>query len=125
MKTLVKRALLLLGRGFSFMANYKKTAATVFICLLTTVGTFLIVQQHTKKQPQIVLEDKDIINKAGAHVELPEGRPLKVVRVEDETTLRVQNDFYQDVKSGDYIIAYREMVIIYRLLEDKIVAVKK
>ncbi len=121
----LKWLFLLLDRVWGAVASYK-TIITAFLFLVLIVGGFYVItSQFPKKQLQVVLEDKDIIKKVGAHVELPKGYPLKVVRVEDETMLRTQNIFYQDVKRGDYIIAYQEMVIIYRLLEDRIIAVKK
>lgn len=71
----------------------------------------------------VVVSQSEIIRRISKHVELPNNPPLSVVRVDNAENLRVQNSFYQDINEGDYILAYRTMVVIYDLRNDKIVRV--
>lgn len=73
---------------------------------------------------EIVISKSQILDRVAKHITLPEGNPLAVVRVQDADSLKKQNPFYSQVKSGDYIIMYKTLAIIYDLRNDSILATK-
>jgi hypothetical protein len=73
----------------------------------------------------IVVSKSEILARAAKHADLPSGNPDAVVRVQDPETLKKQNDFYANVKEGDYIIMYPNVAIIYDLRNDSVVALKR
>ena len=58
-------------------------------------------------------------------LQLPPEAPYEIVRVQDEEDLKKQNEFYKDVKEGDYILMYKKVAIIYDLRNNAIVAIKR
>lgn len=58
------------------------------------------------------------------HTPLPEGEPEAVVRVQDPESLKKQNNLYENVKEGDYIVIYPTLAVVYDLRNDHIVALK-
>jgi hypothetical protein len=66
--------------------------------------------------------DQAIIRKAGRHIYLPSGTP-KVVPVLDADKLRKEQPFFANAKNGDMLLVYPNKVIIFSLVEDKIVEV--
>lgn len=73
---------------------------------------------------EIVISKSQILERVATHTTLPAGEPEAVVRVQDAESLKRQNSFYDQVKSGDYIIMYKSEAIIYDLLNDQISAIK-
>lgn len=73
----------------------------------------------------IVVSKSEILARVAKHTELPSGEPDAVVRVQDAGVLKKQNDFYINVKEGDYIVMYSKVAIIYDLRNDSIVALKR
>lgn len=73
---------------------------------------------------EVVVSKSQILERVAIHINLPVGNPEAVVRVQDAESLKHQNSFYDQVKSGDYIIMYKSEAIIYDLLNDKILATK-
>lgn len=73
----------------------------------------------------VVVSKSEIVDRVSKLINLPDGEPEAVVRVEDAETLKKQNIFYENIKSGDYIIMYPKMAIIYDLLNNSIVSIKK
>lgn len=73
----------------------------------------------------VVVSKSEIIARIAKHTTLPNEEPEAVVRVQDAETLKKQNDFYENVKEGDYIVVYPKLAVIYDLLGDSIVAMKK
>lgn len=72
----------------------------------------------------IVISQSEILARVGKHIQLPEGMPETVVRVQDSENLKNQNSLYENVKEGDYIIMYPELAVIYDLRNDHIVAMR-
>lgn len=73
---------------------------------------------------EIVISKSQILERVAKHMTLPKGSPLAVVRVQDADVLKKQNAFYDQIKSGDYIIMYKSQAIIYDLRNDIILATK-
>jgi hypothetical protein len=73
----------------------------------------------------IVVSKSEILMRVAKHTELPKGNPEAVVRVQDAESLKKQNDFYSNVKEGDYIVMYQDLAIIYDLRNDSVVALKR
>lgn len=74
---------------------------------------------------KVVVSKAEIIARVAKHTTLPAGDPEAVVRVEDAASLKKQNEFYENVKEGDYIIIYPTAAVIYDLRNDTIVALKR
>lgn len=73
----------------------------------------------------VIVSKSEILSRVSKHIELPEGNPDAVVRVQDASVLKKQNDFYTNVKVGDYIVMYSNIALIYDLRNDSIVALKR
>ncbi|MFA6608493.1 MAG: hypothetical protein WCT07_01110 [Candidatus Paceibacterota bacterium] len=73
----------------------------------------------------VVVSKSEILSRVSKHVQLPTEAPDAVVRVQDAGVLKKQNDFYVNVKEGDYIIMYTNIAVIYDLRNDSIVALKR
>jgi hypothetical protein len=73
----------------------------------------------------VVVSKSEILVRIAKHVELPKSEPEAVVRVQDAINLKKQNDFYSNIKEGDYIVMYQDLAIIYDLRNDAVVALKK
>ena len=102
--------------NFIKINNYKPLFTIIVIAF---VG-FLLYRGVSNS---VVVSQSEIIRRISKHVSLPESAPLSVVRVDNAETLRVQNEFYKDINEGDYILAYRTMVVIYDLRNDKVVRI--
>ena len=72
----------------------------------------------------VVVSKSEILTRIAKHIKLPTKEPEAVVRVQDADTLKKQNDFYSNVKEGDYVIIYSNLAIIYDLLNDNLIAFK-
>ena len=94
---------------------------TVFSALL--YGGYLYINSSVENN--VVVSKSEIIARVGKLTPIPTDQPQAVVRVEDAETLKKQNSFYENVKNGDYIIMYPTLAIIYDLLNNNIVSVKK
>ncbi|MCX6757065.1 MAG: hypothetical protein NTW35_02890 [Candidatus Nomurabacteria bacterium] len=73
---------------------------------------------------EIVVSKSQIIERVRELTTLPAENPEAVVRVQDAESLKRQNPFYNKVKSGDYIVMYKTLAIIYDLRNDEILAIK-
>lgn len=73
----------------------------------------------------VVVSKSEILARVAKHTELPKGEADAVVRVQDASALKKQNEFYLNVKEGDYIVMYPKLAIIYDLRNDSIVALKR
>lgn len=80
---------------------------------------------HRSLANDVVVSKSEIVDRVAKLIRLPAGMPDAVVRVEDSETLKKQNNFYQNVKSGDYILMYPNIAVIYDLRNNVIVATKK
>lgn len=73
----------------------------------------------------VVVSKSEIIYRVSKLTNVPQGDPTALVRVEDAESLKKQNSFYENVKSGDYVLIYPKVAIIYNLQNNSIVAIKK
>ncbi len=105
-----------------FHQTVKVTGITiVVIAVLATSHRYI----STTFANEVVISQSEIISRVALLTTLPDQDPIEIVRVEDDEVLKKQNPFYVDAKEGDYVIVYKNMVIIYDLRNDKIVALKK
>lgn len=72
----------------------------------------------------VVVSKSEILARVAKHTPLPEGEPEAVVRVQDPESLKKQNNLYENVKEGDYIVIYPTLAVVYDLRNDHIVALK-
>ncbi len=72
----------------------------------------------------VVVSESEIIRRIKTHTSVPNEEPISIVRVQDAESLRLQHAFYKDVKEGNYIVVYKDKVIIYDLRGDRVVAEK-
>lgn len=72
----------------------------------------------------VVVSKSEILARIAKHTQLPEGEPEAVVRVQEPATLQKQNNLYENVKEGDYIVIYPTLAVVYDLRSDRIVALK-
>lgn len=86
-------------------------------------GAYLYIGSQVKND--VVVSKSEIIARVAKLVQIPAEAPLAVVRVEDPGTLKKQNIFYENAKVGDYILIYESEAIIYDLMNNSIVSVKK
>lgn len=73
----------------------------------------------------VVVSQSEIIARVAKLTEVPLETPEDIVRVQNPDDLRKQNNFYENVKEGDYIVMYPKLAVIYDLRNNSIVAVKK
>lgn len=102
-------------------------AFKVFIGVLLLSSVSYGVYNHFKMAlvNDVVVSKSEIVDRIAKLTTLPKEAPDAIVRVEDSETLKKQNDFYQNVKSGDYIVMYPKLAVIYDLRNNTIVAIKK
>lgn len=111
---------LLLSRHF---ATFCKTLVVVGVCAFVVHGSYGYINKTFANE--VIVSQGEIIDRVGKLVELPKDAPYEIVRVQDEEELRAQNDFYHDVKEGDYIVMYKHLAVIYDFRKDVIVALKR
>jgi len=94
-------------------------------CVVTGMlyGSYLYINKTFANE--VVVSQSEIVARVGKLTLLPGEAPYEIVRVQDEEDLRKQNDFYKDVKEGDYIMMYKKVAIIYDLRNNTIVAIKR
>lgn len=111
---------ILLSKTFPKLVKY-------FIVSLVVVLVLLSVYLYLQKtiSGSVIVSESEILNKVNKQVVLPQDGLMSVKRVQDSATLRIQNDFYKEIKDGDYIISYKNKIIIYDFMKDKVVAQTK
>ena len=116
-KKLLKKVLLskVFHKGFRY-------SVIAIIVVLSLYGIYAIFNKDLTNN--VIVSESEIINRVSKHISLPNDKPISVIRVDDADTLRKQNDFYKDVKTGEYVLIYEKTIIIYDLMNDSIVARK-
>lgn len=115
------------GKKFSSLTSlsnvFNKTTGKVLVgvAVVLSLGYFA----YGKFSNSVVVSQSEIVRRVSKHVELPKTDPLSVVRVDNAENLRNQNNFYKNVNEGDYILAYRNIVVVYDLRNDKVGQVVK
>ncbi|MCF7843509.1 hypothetical protein K9M47_01280 [Candidatus Gracilibacteria bacterium] len=97
------------------------TAVLIIVAVLYGAYSYF----YTSLSNDVVVSKSEIIDRVSKLVTVPDDFPDAVVRVEDAEVLKSQNNFYSNVKVGDYIIMYPKLAIIYDLRNNTIVAMKK
>ena len=100
-----------------------KMLVTVGVVTSMLYGSYLYISKTFANE--IVVSQSEIISRVGKLISLPSENPFEIVRVQDEEDLRKQNEFYKDVKEGDYILMYKNLAVIYDLRTNTIVASKQ
>jgi hypothetical protein len=97
--------------------------AKVMIIVATLAATSYGMYHVASKSfaGDVVISKSEIVARVAKLTSLPPGEPDRVVRVQEPQVLKSQNEFYQDVSEGDYIIMYPTRAIIYSLKKDRIV----
>lgn len=117
-KTIFKAALL--SRGF------QSSVKVLSVCLVAGSSLYGVYHLVSKTfANEVVISKSEIVSRVSRLTPLPDGVPYDVVRVEDENNLKKQNEFYKDVKEGDYILMYKDMAIVYDLRNNSIVAMRR
>jgi hypothetical protein len=99
------------------------------------VGTFAVVfcavsyglysYFNRSLENDVVVSKSEIVDRVSKLTSIPAGTPDAVVRVQDPEILKKQNEFYSNVKEGDYIVMYPKMAVIYDLRNNSIVSEKR
>lgn len=105
---------------------FQSSAKAVF--LFAAVGFSLYGAYHLIGKTfanEVVISKSEIVSRVAKLTQLPDEEPEKVVRVQDGEDLKKQNEFYKDVKEGDYIIVYSTMAIVYDLRNNVIISMRQ
>ena len=100
-----------------------KVLSILFVMVCIGYGSYFFISKTFADG--VVVSQAEILKQVTRHTTLPETKLYSLVRVQDENALKSQNPFFSLAKVGDYIIVYENMVIIYDLRNDKIVAKKE
>lgn len=93
----------------------------LFVSLVSMAVVFVFLSAKNTLMNERALSDKDILESVGERVDLPEGRP-SIRMVKDAHILQeIQPNVYGDVRDGDYILEYGEMIIIYRYSDARVI----
>lgn len=111
---------MLLSRAFH--VAFKVASITL---LLSGLSYGLYSHFDSTLENDVVVSKSEIVDRVSKLTVVPEGVPDAVVRVQDPEALKKQNDFYSNVKEGDYIVMYPKMAVIYDLRNNAIVSEKK
>lgn len=109
----------------SFNFSFKHVTYFFAIIVLFGSASFGVYALFDKINSEVIVSEQEIISRIKKHLEIPSSNPQSVVRVEDANTLKLQNDFFKDVKEGDYVIFYENMAVIYDLKKDEVEAFRR
>lgn len=111
---------ILLSRSFHVFFTFLLGCTIIFFAIYGIYRYF-----NTSLRDDVVVSKSEIIGRVAKLTPLPKDPPYEVVRVEDPEILKKQNSFYENIKSGDYIIVYPNLAIIFDLRNNVIVGIKK
>ena len=104
---------------------FHKGFRIVVIAIIVSLSLYGVYAMFNKDlTDNVIVSESEIINRVSKHISLPKDKPISVTRVDDADTLRKQNDFYKDVKIGEYVLIYEKTIIIYDLMNDAIITKK-
>ena len=83
-------------------------SSSIFIIFILLYG----IIKSNKSKAESITQDT-IISQLSKTINLPENNLISIMRVSDAKNLSNQNTLYKNVKNGDYIIAYKSMVLVY------------
>lgn len=106
----------------SFKQQYKKRKNSfkrffklgfLSVALLAIVGTVIYgIIFGTKTNAESITQDT-VLSQLEEHLFLPEVEPISLMRVSNAKELAAQDVFYKDIKNGDYIIVFENLLLIY------------
>ena len=120
-KNLGKKSLRSILLSHTFHTGVRLALISIFI-FVPFYGVYAYLGKTVANE--IVVSKSQIIERVRELTTLPAENPEAVVRVQDAESLKRQNPFYNKVKSGDYIVMYKTLAIIYDLRNDEILAIK-
>ena len=100
-----------------------KIISTAVVIVAMLYGSYFYVSKTFANE--VVVSQSEIVARVGKLTSLPSEDPYEIVRVQDGEDLKKQNQFYKDVKEGDYILMYKNLAVIYDLRNNTIVAIKR
>ncbi len=80
------------------------------------------LQDPKVQEEKIKAETKDLVDKVGKLMVLPEGEPT-IATVVDSEKLASEQVFFKDAKNGDKVLIYKDKAIIYNPAENRIINV--
>jgi hypothetical protein len=99
-----------------------KVIIGLLIIASASYGAYALIGESIAND--VVVSESEILVRVGKHVQLPEGKPEAIVRVQDPESLKSQAALFENVKEGDYIVMYPTLAIVYDLRNDHIVSLK-
>lgn len=105
-----------------FHSTFRMVSIT-FISLAFIYGSYFFIGKTFANE--VVVSQSEIIARVSKLTMLPVEDPYEIVRVQDATDLRKQNNFYKDINEGDYILIYRDLAVIYDLRNNTIKGVRR
>jgi hypothetical protein len=112
-------------QAWSFLTKNRSLFTFVLVVAVITIVSYGGYNVWDEVNAGVSVSQKEIVLKVSKHIDLPNEEPQEVVRVQDAQSLQAQNDFYKDVKEGDYILMYKNMAVIYDLRNDVVVAFRR
>jgi len=107
----------------------------VLLLVVAAIGWFNSYQKYNQtkrqlatvsdpkaQQEKIKAEAKDLTERVGKLMVLPEGEPT-VATVADSQALAKEQPFFKDAQNGDKVLIYKDKAIIYNPTENKIINV--
>lgn len=81
-----------------------------------------LAQEEELKHPDIATTPEQVLEAVSKHMILPDVPP-SIAEVQDAAKLSSTQEFFKDVKNGDYVLVYPTILIVFRPSADIIVAV--
>jgi uncharacterized protein HemX len=115
------------SRKFSAKINRKKLLiAVIILALVGAVGYLVYQNQNLKKNPNKIVQadQKKLVDKVGAHIDLPKDEQPSIATVSDKEKLKEQA-FFKSAQNGDTLLIYTKAkkAILYRDKEDRVIEV--
>jgi len=86
----------------------------VLLFPMVTVAVIASLIAINNKSPEWNGINKDnLIENVRRHVELPNGNPEQVFRIQDAKAIKSEGEFYKDAEDGDWVIIYNSKAVIY------------
>lgn len=106
--------------------SFSKIVKTAFLSIafiFIVVGALYGIITTNKTNAESVSQEM-VLERLGEQLVLPSEEPLNVVRVSNAKELKEQDEFYEAIKNGDYIIVYDNLSLIYNFDQKLIKKIK-
>ncbi len=106
--------------------SFSKIVKTAFLSIafiFIVVGALYGIITTNKTNAESVSQEM-VLERLGEQLVLPSEEPLNVVRVSNAKDLKEQDEFYEAIKNGDYIIVYDNLSLIYNFDQKLIKKIK-